>query len=317
MNTIELAFKQFIERHKLSKEPSNLVDISKAFSALAKGIKEGDIEATLIGRHIHSTISNKNTRKLKVSAHNFEEFLVGLFSGRIIDKQERKKIKVKISSFPNKDINRRVERNKLEKLDVVLGRLNLSAKTLVPTNKELNIGSFSAEALFKGFMTSIPNERDSLGSKPLLEKQFQGIVDSGKWSEFKNRFVKMIQEVYTTDWIITIKNDQVFDVYTLSGDDFRQILISRINKGPKEIVSFINRFEAHALRSELSPIFDKAMHIKVELIGKSTPLVNLVYDKSIAIIQSAFESLMKQKDSKLAEAEIRKSCEEIIKAIKK
>lgn len=261
----------------------NINEISKAFSILSESIKNGDFSASIIGRHIYKSITNPAIRKRKVSAINLEEFLVDFFGGKIIDKKVRKGITVRIQSFGDEEINRRVSRNKLEKCDLKLGEQIFSAKTLIPKNKELNIGSFSSEALFKGFLPRIPNERRHLGSKPLLKKIFSKIKKRRKWKKFVNRFVKMIDNIFVYDWIISIKNDKIFAVYTIRSKKLKKILISHIKAGPKEALKVLNRFEAHALRIEIKPILKEAKHVEVNLFGKST--------KKLEKIENIFEQI--------------------------
>lgn len=258
---------KFFKNHGLTREPKSLEDIEKFFISFRDSIKEGDPEATVIAIEIYNEISRTEVSHRKASAINFEELLTTLFEGKIINNKTRQPEETSCD-FGEPEINRRVARNKLEKLDAELGSLKLSVKTLVPTNSELNIGSFSAEALFRGFLPYTPNEREFLGSKPLLRQQFEKIKSSGKWKEFETRFVRMAEIIFATDWIIAIKDDRRLVVNTISGEKFRKILIDAIRNGPSEITKIFNRFEAHALRIEIEPIIKNSNVIEVDLFGK-------------------------------------------------
>lgn len=240
-------------------------------------IRDGDLAATFIGRYVQRNITDEKIAKRKVSAINFEEFLaVCLFKGRVISEKSRidePRVPEIELGFEDPEVARRVLRNRLEKLDVELGPLRLSVKTLIPENRELNIGSFSAEALFSGFLPYIPNERDSLGSKPLLKEQFEKVRGGAKWDQFVERFTKMVNAIYTNDWIIVLKAGRRMDVYTIGAENMRELLIGAIRAGPSGTVAFLNRFEAHALRVELDPIISKAHHVRIDLIGKSTRML--------------------------------------------
>jgi hypothetical protein len=282
MFEIENSAVAILKENKLDKKPKKLEEIKKFFEVLDKSIKSGDIDATIIGKYIYDNITNEKLRYRKVSAINFEEFLTAVFEGHIVDKKTRTPEAVSLD-FGSEEINRRVARNKLEKLDVVLGSLNFSVKTLVPENEELNIGSFSAEALFKGFLPYTPNEREELGSKPLLKGKFKKFEEQGKWNDFVKRFSKMVETVFQTDWIIAIKNEKVLDVYILSAKDFRELLIKSFAT-PESAVKTLNRFEAHALRVEVRPLIEKSHKIKINLFGKHTQMLTKI-DKAISEIR--------------------------------
>jgi hypothetical protein len=308
---IENSADNFLKRNKLNKKPKKLDDVKKFFEVLDKSIKSGDIDATIIGKHIYDTITNEKLRKRKVSAINFEEFLTTIFEGHIVDTENREPKPIGYD-FGDEDSNGRVARNKLEKLDVILGELNLSVKTLVPTNKELNIGSFSAEALFRGFLPYTPNEREELGSKPLLKNKFEKFKQEGKWNDFVNRFEKMVSEIFRTDWIITIKDKWNLEVYIVKSEEFRNLLVNSLKESGESGVKLLNRFEAHALRVEVAPILEIASKTVVQLQGKATPKLEKV-DNAVSEIR--FE-LMKWINKEIDKKELEKSIQKVINKIK-
>ncbi len=258
--------KDFFEKFSLERSPKNIDDIHKAFTALRDQIHKGNVEACLIGKYIYEHISRKEIRKRRVTARDFEEFLVTFFNGNIIEAEQRNQYLKELSG--SDEFSRRVSRNRLEKLDVVLGSILLSVKTFVPTNKELNAGSFSAEALFQGFLPlPIPSERTDLGSPRALEEKFTNIQSNGQWDNFVRRFETMVNTIYLTDWIFTIKGGQVFDIFLLSKNDFKRFMIDAVKGGPSKAVEFLNRFEAHAIRTRRNPLLSKAKHISINLIG--------------------------------------------------
>jgi hypothetical protein len=125
----------FLKKHGLSKPPKNTNEIINCFSKLNEDIKKGEPEATIIGDFIFRTITDVKI-STKVSANNFEMLLAEFFGGKKVEKEDRKNIKIAIKISPIEDINRRVTRNLLEKLDVQIGKMNISAKTLIPRNKK-------------------------------------------------------------------------------------------------------------------------------------------------------------------------------------
>jgi hypothetical protein len=285
-----------LKRNNLDRPPKNLKQIIQSFIILNDEIANGAHDATYIGRYIYDNITCEKLNT-KISASNFEEFLAFFFGGKKMDKEDRKKIKVVVKFSKNEDINRRVTRNKLEKLDVMIGGIELSAKTLIPKNNELNIGSFSAEALFDGFLPSIPNERDTLGSKPLLNKIFNQIKTDGNWGKFVDRFIAMIKSIYVTHLIVAIKSDKVLEVYLLPKEKFRSYFIQLVKSGPDQIISFMNRFEAHAIRTQREPIINNSYKVHITLFGKSTEKLDKIINTTHSMRIDAINSLI-YKDQK-------------------
>lgn len=305
----------FLKKHGLNKPSKDINEIINCFSILNEDIKNGEPEATIIGDFIFRTITDAKI-STKVSANNFEIFLAEFFGGKKIEKEDRKKIKITVKISSIEDINRRVTRNLLEKLDVQIDKMNISAKTLIPKNKELNIGSFSAEALFKGFINKIPNERDTLGSKPLLKKIFTQIQEQGKWKEFKKRFLDMIKSIYATDLFIAIKNDKILDLYIIDKKDFQKYFCGLVNSSIDKIISFINRFEAHALRTEREPLLKIAKHISIHLEGKSTTKLHNLQSKVDEIYSLTINSFCNKDLIFDNTKKIREICDLLIKSIK-
>jgi len=290
-NELNIHSQVFFKRFGLERAPRTLEDIHQAFTALKEGIRKGDLEASLIGKYVYEHVSKEEIRTRRVTARDFEEFLTTFFEGEIIEAEEREKYLKEL--LGRDDFSRRVSRNRLEKLDVRLGKVLLSVKTFVPQNKELNAGSFSAEALFAGFLPlPIPNERTDLGSQKALEEKFGQIEKAGKWKDFVGRFEKMINTIYLTDWVFTIKGGQYLDIYLLTGNKFRELMIGCVRGGPSMAVELLNRFEAHAIRTQLDPLLSESLHVKVNLIGPLTArlqrldqLVNVIRSTAIAAIR--------------------------------
>lgn len=260
-------------------------DVYNAFSALRHGISNGDFEASVIGKYIFENITREDIRTRRVTARDFEEFLTTFFEGEIIETDEQRSVYLK--ELPGKDeFSRRVSRNRLEKLDVRLGSLLFSVKTFVPSNLELNAGSFSAEALFEGFLPlPIPNERTDLGSPPALKEKFLKIKQQGKWSEFAKRFSTMVDIIYKTDWIFAIKGGKHLDVYILEGDKFKKLMTEYVARGPSRAVELLNRFEAHAIRTKLKPFLSESKHVNINLVGPVYSKLRSI-DKLVSDIKS-------------------------------
>lgn len=312
-NSLALYCERFFKIFKLQRSPKNLQEIYEAFSILKDQIDKGEPTASIIGKHIYEHISGEAIRKRRVTSIDFEEFLTTFFEGIIVESEDRTKY---LEELPGRDdFSRRVSRNRLEKLDVRIGKLLLSVKTLIPENKELNAGSFSAEALFEGFLSPVPNERTDLGSQSALEEKFNKIAKAGNWKDFAERFEQMVRTIYLTDWIFAIKGGQHCDIYLLTGEKFRELMINCVKDGPSKAVQLINRFEAHAIRTRLEPLFAEAMHVRVDLIGPcSGRLIKL--DNLIRNIQSiAVDTLCGELSPKSAMEQIQSQLKELIKIV--
>jgi hypothetical protein len=280
----------FFEKFQLRRSPKNLEDIYAAFTTLKEHISKGDLDASFIGKYVYEHISREDIRTRRVTARDFEEFLTTFFEGELIETEEQRSKYLK--ELPGRDdFSRRVSRNRLEKLDVRLGSLLLSVKTFVPTNLELNAGSFSAEGLFDGFLPlPIPNERTDLGSAPALKQKFEQIEKEGKWKDFVKKFETMINTIYLTDWIFGIKGGRYLDIYVLDGAKFKELMIKCVVNGPSQAVELLNRFEAHAIRTRLEPFLSESRHVRIDLIGPANSRLqsvdNLVSDIRSSLVAS-------------------------------
>jgi len=310
---LKLVCNTFFKKRGLRRSPVCIEDINKAFEALRDGIIKGDLDATVIANYIFQNITHEKIRKRRVTAVDFEEFLTVFFEGERVQKENRGKYLEEISR--SEDFWRRVSRNRLEKLDVRLGTVLLSVKTLIPENLELNAGSFSAEALFSGFIDPVPNERTDLGSKSALREKFNKIAREGKWPNFLKQFETMVENIFLTDWIFAIKGGRYLDIYTLEGKEFRKLLIDFMSKGPDAATGLLNRFEAHALRTELGPILSKSHHVKINLIGKSTNILvkidSLIAEIRLMVIGSITGSI----SPKEAIEQVKRAVQELLKNV--
>src|SRR2546425_7727856 len=151
MSILEITSEKFFNKYRLAKSPKTIGELNEAFEKLKESIEAGYLPSLLIGKYIYQKITSEEIRTLRVTAHDFEKFLITFFEGHIMTTNDRKKRSELVSGFDD-DHLRRVKRNALEKGDVTLGNLEFSVKTLVPDNKELNVGSFSAEVLFEDFL---------------------------------------------------------------------------------------------------------------------------------------------------------------------
>jgi hypothetical protein len=275
-NLLRTLSKKFREQERIT-SISSFDDVVKVFEIFSKKVKSGDLIAKEIANILYEILCSPESFRDKGAPTKFEYFLADFLKGKRVEKENRENLIAKREIgeivFPvhdKEDFKERVKRNRLEKADVVINKVILSIKTLVPENKEINIGSFSAEALFGGFVPiPIPNEREKLGSKPALLRIFKEIEKEGKWSDFRKKFEFMIDEIFFPDLVVCIRYQKKITLYFINANDFRTLLKNSL-QSPEEAIKILNRFEAHALRIER----DKTLEIarKVMLHLSASPL---------------------------------------------
>jgi hypothetical protein len=125
----------------------------------------------------------------------------------------------------------------------------------------------------------------------------------------------MIKSIYATDLFIAIKNDKTLDLYIINKNDFQKYFCGLVNSSIDKIISFINRFEAHALRTEREPLLKIAKHISINLEGKSTAKLHNLQSQVDEIYSLTINSFC-NKDLIVGNTKkIRESCELLIKSI--
>lgn len=263
------AIETFVENYNIQKPPENLDHIEEGFEQLREGIDEGEVIPSVIGDWIFNNVASKSVRVRKTSARVFEDFIEEMFEGEVLDKKSRDLgMPSKPSEKEGDFVEKWIRRNELQKEDVKFPNIDLSVKTLTPTNRELNMGSFAKEALFYEIWEEYGSERTGgLGSGTQMSKTFNQIQEDDKWEEFKERFERMIRGIYTDDLLIAIKNHDTLDVYLIESKEFQDLAIEYLNKGPDECTDFIYRFEAHALRYNMGPIKERFDPIEIPLNG--------------------------------------------------
>jgi hypothetical protein len=260
---------------------SSFDDVVNVFEKFSKKVESGDLIAKEIANILYEILCSPESFEDKGAPTKFEDFLAKFLGGERVRKENRENLTAKREieeiDFPvynKEDFKERVKRNRLEKVDVVINGVVLSIKTLVPENKEINIGSFSAEALFGGFVSPIPNEREKLGSKPALLQIFKEIKKEGKWNDFRKKFEFMVDEIFFPDLVVCIRYPkEKIELYFINANDFKLLLKNSL-ESPKEAIKVLNRFEAHALRLERDKILEKAKVITLYL--SASPLDSIL-----------------------------------------
>lgn len=136
--TRELIIISFLKEFMHLKEIKNIDEIYDFFNDLSA---KDDFNTLYILNYLYKFICNDEVAKRKSSAREFEDLLAVLFNGIVSDNEIRKNLDVIVPEY-FKNIKDRIASNKKEKADVLFKDFGISVKTLIPKNKEINMGSF-------------------------------------------------------------------------------------------------------------------------------------------------------------------------------
>ncbi len=265
-----------VSSNNLKNSYSNLDETVEFFNYL-NSTKENFNSAYLLN-YIYQNISAKDVAKRKTTARDFEDYLSILFSGIITDEIQRRNDSIAIPQIENDFITNFTISNKREKADIIFeDDFELSVKTLMLTNKEINLGSFEKTAVFHeldvyDFLTERKGKNGllngeevkiGLGSKVLLKNLLLLLEEKDNYNTFKIRFLKMAKEIFADDMIIAIKNDLEMDLYFIKGEDFYNLFRDNIND-INSFMSIVNRWEGNSIRVDREQFLNIATHVKLD-----------------------------------------------------
>lgn len=178
----------------------------------------------------------------------------------------------------NQFITNFVLSNRREKADLIFSNnYELSVKTLIESNQEINLGSFEKTALFylldvedylgerKGKEIVLKNSQTvkvGLGSKILLKNLLLYLEETNKFNIFQERFINMAKNIFSGDFLIAIKNDIVMDLYFLPKEKFINLL-EKVIITPDLFLTVINRWEGNSIRVNRQKILEVSNHIRL------------------------------------------------------
>lgn len=287
-----------ILQEKLSKnQPENINDLFQIFNTIKLGIENKEKRFGLLGYIFYNFISSNEARKRKVTARNVEDLLSFFLGGDVQDEVSKsnptvpKEIEELDSLCKNEDwkISEDLAGNKREKDDIKICNYTISIKTLVGEtygsngqyinkkglNKELNIGSVSYRALFKGIINDevlhkLSDRKGGLGSKVQLKNLFDEISCENK-EFFISRLMLYFNFLYNDDFLILLKENYRIRIILFSGEDFRNGLKKAWDKGLDHFLTIFYRWENNNLRIMWQPLLSYLdNYLEVEL-----PLYNV------------------------------------------
>ena len=215
--------------------------------ALQKLSQQNDNAAALVCEILFSFVTSKEVRDRHTSPREFEDIFCSLFGTVSTDTvaKSNPQVEPEIAKYDtySKDeewnISTDLSGNKREKADIFIGEYALSLKTLKGKafdesgtitdndyNNEINVGSFSFRALFKGILSDeqlmiLRDRKGGLGSgKQIREKVLKHINSEKKNKLFLERLNVFLNYVYADDLLILIKSNYRVVFYLIPSSSF-------------------------------------------------------------------------------------------------
>lgn len=241
--TRELIIISFLKEFMHLKEIKNIDEIYDFFNDLSA---KDDFNTLYILNYLYKFICNDEVAKRKSSAREFEDLLAVLFNGIVSDNEIRKNLDVIVPEY-FKNIKDRIASNKKEKADVLFKDFGISVKTLIPKNKEINMGSFEKNVLFDDLgLESFLTERKSkslirLDSVSQLNNLLNVIKTTQKLDKFYDKFINMAKFIYSDDLLVAIKSDANLELYFFNKDEIYSVFTDYSND--INLTNLVNRYE--------------------------------------------------------------------------
>ena len=259
LHSIKLIRDYLVDKRIVKAETTCIDDIFNFFSYLEKN--QNKFNSLYILNYLRLYIVSDDVAKRKTSARVFEDLLAILFNGEVADGKKRKNIKHDVPEYFNL-VKDKIAGNKREKIDIVFNNeYGISLKTLMMSNKEINLGSFEKKVLFDGLnVTKYLTERKTdeeigLGSKPRLKKLLLKIKSNGDYNTFSDRFTKMFDFIFADDFILAIKDKTKLHLYFFTGEEFTSLIASKVDD-IDSLIEIVNRWEGNSIRIDREKLLE-------------------------------------------------------------
>jgi hypothetical protein len=290
LNTIKLIREYMVKSNQVKLETNNIDDMYELFRFISiDGNKK--FHSLYILNYLYNFIVSDEVAKRKTSARVFEDLLAILLNGSLTDTQSRKNIQSNVPDY-FKFAKDKMAGNKREKNDLLFNNnYGVSVKTLMKSNKEINLGSFEKKVLFDGLgvldsLTERKSSKESgmgLGSKSQLKKLFEYLQETKKYEEFRERLVNMFDFIFADDMILAIKDSTKLELYFIKGVDFTK-LIEENSYDIDNLLTILNRWEGNSIRIDREKLI-RSTSRKIVLNFK-------VLDKNIMKQVNDFDTLL-------------------------
>jgi len=262
LHTIKVIRDYMTTKGDLPKHTENIDSVYKFFKEIEKSKK---FNSLYILNYIYNYISCDEVSKRKTSSRVFEDLLAIIFNGSITDELNREN---DVADVPEcfENVRDKIAGNKREKIDLLFnGMYGISVKTLVGTNREINLGSFEKKVLFDGlsveqYLTerqASNKEEVGLGSRKQLLKLFKLLQKEGLYQKFSRKFIQMYEYIFSDDMILGIKKGEKLTLYFFTGGEFTDLVTSRA-ENPENLLEVVNRWEGNSIRINRVKLLESA-----------------------------------------------------------
>lgn len=283
IENLDLLGSKIMKLAGLKAAPSNLEQLYHFFETLKKEAEDhNDAAANMIYQVLYNFVSSAEVRDRHTSPREFEDIFCSIFGISSTDVSRRENPLPtknildydKLTTTEDWNISSDLCGNKREKADASIGGYDISLKTLKGKryneigcivdssfNDEINVGSFSYRALFKGILTdkelsTLRDRKGGLGSKSQIRKNVLDPIKShGKSKEFLERLKLFLSFVYEEDLVIVIKSDYRTIINLIPNKTFIDVICTLYEKDESNFEELWYRWENNNLRLRLSKLF--------------------------------------------------------------
>ena len=316
-------YKRYREAKRLAAHDT--VSFWSVFKAIVNDCGSGNLLhqrlARLIVFDLRTRINHPSVFRENTSAKVLEDRIAYLCDGRTGDSLSKKNPNIssllsdtQILSLPGEfrdTICDKVSSNFREKGDVIFydttnaSAYKVSIKSLIPSNNEVNFGSFEWTSLFYGIFDEIISlgERTSnlektvdgvkykmgKGSKQQLTNLFKYLVRINKLQDFFDRFEILFRGVFKEDILFYIKDHDVLKIHLMTNNEFVDCVTNSLrNNYDNKRKLVINRWEGNSIRMDRNILLSYCSR-NIEI-----PFSNLVNSAEIIGILHTTESMKEE-----------------------
>ena len=259
----------------LNGTPQNIDEMHKFIKQIQEEIDKETFYGVMIGTIFYKFVTSVEVRDRQTTARLFEDLFSKLFGVEATDTSTRNNppvphsIQILDSLCKDEDwtISADLSSNKREKADVLIDGYEISLKTLKgkvynrtgnvidrSLNSEVNVGSLSFRALFKGILpddklTSIRDRKGGLGSgRQLRDNVLNVIVETNRTDDFYKRLSTFMMYAYEEDMYLVLKSHYKIIFYLIPSKSFRDVILKLYKEKESEFERVWYRWENNNLR---------------------------------------------------------------------
>lgn len=305
LHSIKIIRDYMAKKGLLPDKVEDIETIYSFFQYLSSDESKTKFNSLYILNYIYMYIASDEVAKRKTSSRVFEDLLAIIFDGEVTDNKKRKNIKSEVPECFEL-VQDKLAGNKREKIDLLFdNNYGVSVKTLMMSNKEINMGSFEKKILFDGFEVSkylTERKTDSdigLGSKPRLKKLLKLLEKNNHYNKFQNRFEKMFSFIFSDDIIIALKENKKMYLYFFSGEEFTTLFTNKI-ANMDELLQILNRWEGNSIRIDRTMLLDNATKVvELDFSLLNETIIQLVNELDYILHETYIKYFNKEDNSSL------------------